>query len=174
MFGYTMQFRVPIDDEHTYHVSQYIYPAAPGKEAPVQEHVPYRVVPLTESDGNWVLNYTFNQDYMAWFTQGAIAKRDLEKLGESDRGIIMFRHLLREQVEKVREGEDPMNVFRDAAAARRISFPMEKVKHGATKRPKYRPGEAGFSADADLIEATLATWDDVEIAPHEPVLSGAR
>jgi 5,5'-dehydrodivanillate O-demethylase len=159
-----MQFRTPIDDTHTYHVSLYIFPAAPGQQAPKQDYIPYRNVPLTEGDGNWVLNYTFNQDYMAWVTQGDIAQRDKEKLGASDRGIILFRHMLQEQVERVREGEEPMNTFRDASANRCLSFPMERVKHGWNKRPSYRPGEAGFSADAELIEATLATWDKTEFA----------
>jgi len=40
------------------------------------------------------LDVTFNQDYMCWITQGDIAKRHLEKLGESDRGIILFRKML--------------------------------------------------------------------------------
>jgi 5,5'-dehydrodivanillate O-demethylase len=126
--------------------------------------VPYRYVPLVDGEGDWVLNYTFNQDYMAWVTQGEIAERDKEKLGASDRGIILFRHLLQEQVERVREGEDPMNTFRDPAANQRLSFPMERVKHGLRRRPKYRPGEAGTSRHADLIEQTLATWDATELA----------
>lgn len=44
----------------------------------------------------------------------------------------MFRHLLQEQIECVREGEDPMNTFRDAARNQRMSFPMQRVKHGMT------------------------------------------
>jgi 5,5'-dehydrodivanillate O-demethylase len=161
-YSYTMQFRTPIDDTHTLHMSLYIFTAAPGQQAPVQDSVPYRYVPLTEGNGNWVLNYTFNQDYMAWVTQGDIAQRDKEKLGASDRGIILFRHMLLEQVERVREGEEPMNTFRDSAANQVLTFPMERVKHGWNKRPTYKPGEAGFSADADLIEAVLATWDKTE------------
>jgi 5,5'-dehydrodivanillate O-demethylase len=173
-YAYTMQFRTPIDDTHTYHVSQYIFPAAPGQQAPEQNFVPYRNVPLLDGDGNWVLNYTFNQDYMAWVTQGDIAQRDKEKLGASDRGIILFRQMLQEQVERVREGEEPMNTFRDAVANRCLTFPMERVKHGWTKRPSYRPGEAGFSADAELIEAALATWDHTEFAAErEPVGAGS-
>ena len=35
-----MQFRVPIDDTHTYHVSLYVFPAAPGTNAPEQPSVP--------------------------------------------------------------------------------------------------------------------------------------
>jgi hypothetical protein len=109
---------------------------------------------------------------MAWFTQGAIARRHLEKLGESDRGVILFRFVLQQQMERVREGEDPINVFRDAAKAACLSFPMEKVKHGRSRRPTYRPGEAGYSRDADLIEATLATWDAIPEHRREP--AGAR
>ena len=173
-YSYTMQFRTPVDDTHTFHVSVYIFPAAPGQPAPRQECVPYRYVPLTDHDGNWVLNYTFNQDYMAWVTQGDIAQRDKEKLGASDRGIILFRQMLQEQMERVREGEDPMNTFRDAAANRSLSFPMEKVKHQQRKRPSYHPGEAGFSADAELIEAALATWDHTEYAAdRQPVGAGS-
>ena len=163
-YSYTMQFRTPIDDTNTLHVSLYIFMAAPGQPAPVQDVVPYRYVPLTEGDGNWVLNYTFNQDYMAWVTQGEIAQRDQEKLGASDRGIILFRHMLLEQIERVREGEEPMNTFRDPDVNRVLTVPMERVKHGWTRRPTYQPGEAGFSADADLIELALATWDSTEFA----------
>jgi len=123
-YSYTMQFRTPIDDTHTYHVSQYIFPAAPGQQAPIQEFVPYRMVPLQQEDGNWVLNYTFNQDYMAWITQGDIAKRDQEKLGESDRGIIMMRRKMLEQIEVVGAGGEPKAVVRDAEANRSISLPI--------------------------------------------------
>jgi hypothetical protein len=89
--------------------------------------------------------------------RGVHCRAGKEKLGASDRGIILFRQMLHEQMERVREGEEPMNTFRDAAANRSVSFPIERVKHGWTKRPSYRPGEAGFSADAELIKAALAT-----------------
>src|SRR5438270_297276 len=35
-YSYTMQFRTPIDDSHTLHVSQYIFCPAPGERAPQQ------------------------------------------------------------------------------------------------------------------------------------------
>ncbi len=170
-FVYTMQWRVPMDDTHTYHVSQYIFPIAPGQEGPMQETVPYREVPLREENGNWVLDHLFNQDYMAWFTQKPIAERHREKLGESDRGIILFRHLLQEQMERVREGEDPMGVIRDANIARCVNVPRERVKHGIMHRPVYHPLEAGVSEHADIIEQALATWD--AIPEHKGELVGA-
>src|SRR5436305_1780231 len=40
----TMQFRVPIDDENTLHISLYLWRAAPGTEAPRQDIVPSRIV----------------------------------------------------------------------------------------------------------------------------------
>src|ERR687885_471511 len=115
---YALQFRVPMDDTNTYHLTLYVYSPAPGQQAPKQPYVPYRIVPLRDTGGDWVLNYVFNQDYMAWITQGPMAQRDKEKLGASDRGIILFRQLLHEQIEKVSEGEEPMNTFRDPAQNR--------------------------------------------------------
>ena len=52
---------------------------------------------------------------MAWESQGAIADRTREHLGAADRGIIMFRKLIREQIERVGRGEDPLGVIRDPA-----------------------------------------------------------
>jgi 5,5'-dehydrodivanillate O-demethylase len=168
-FQATMQFRVPIDDTRTYHVSLYTFRAAPGTSAPRQESVPYRHVKLKEQGGDWILNYIFNQDYSAWVTQGPIAKRDREKLGESDRGIIMFRQQLKEQLQVLEAGNDPMCVFREPEQAAFIELPLEKDKFGANRRPpKYQPGEEGYSADADLIEQTQATWD--VIPEHAAVL----
>ena len=108
----TMQFRVPVDDENTLHISIYIFRAADGAVVPRQDPVPYYYNPLIGEDGRFITNVTFNQDYMAWVTQGPVARRDLEKLGESDKGIIMFRKMLNEQMEIVQDGGDPMNVFR--------------------------------------------------------------
>jgi 5,5'-dehydrodivanillate O-demethylase len=174
-FSNTLQFRVPIDDTHTYHVSLYTFNAAPGATAPDQASIPYRIVPLHDQQGNWVLNYVFNQDYMAWETQGDIAKRDLEKLGASDRGIIMFRQMLRDQINKLEAGEPLMNVFNQTGGVMTdpIHLPLEPVKFGQAKVPPYRPGEAGYSADAELIKATLATWNAQE-TPVERELAATR
>ena len=100
--------------------------------------------------------------YSAWITQGPIAKRHLEKLGESDRGIILFRQQLKDQLKVMESGEDPMCVFRDELLNRCIELPLEADKFGANRRPpSYVPGEQGVSRDAALIEETLATWDTI-------------
>jgi len=152
----TLQWRVPVDDTHTYHVTLYTYRAAPGSSAPTQSAVPYRSVPLTSEDGRYITNVTFNQDYMAWITQGSIAQRDKERLGQSDVGIIEYRKLLAEQVNVALDGGDPMNVFRSLHNA--VDAPLEKVKLGHRAPTKYIPQEAGISQAVPSIQAVLDGW----------------
>jgi 5,5'-dehydrodivanillate O-demethylase len=163
----TLQFRVPIDDTHTFHVSLYTWRAAPGKSAPRQEAVPYRYVELRDEQGEFTSQtYTFNQDYMAWATQGPIAERDLERLGESDVGIILFRKMLKQQMELVLDGGEPINVFRDAGSNLVTDVPLEHVKHGgktALRPRRYVPGEGGYSDGAKEIEQVLATYLEPEL-----------
>ena len=154
----TFQFRVPVDDENTLHISYYVWRPAPGAQAPVQETVPYRYVPLKDASGRYIVDILFNQDYMAWVTQGPVARRDREKLGESDKGIIMFRKMLAEQMGIVADGGDPMNTFRDPAANETVRLPIEHVKFGSRVRDKYALVEAGTPAVVGLVDATLATW----------------
>ena len=155
----TLQFRVPVDDYHTYHVSYYVWGAAPGGVAPTQKRVPYRYVPLKDENDRYIVDILFNQDYMAWVTQGPLARRDLEKLGESDKGIIMYRKLLKEQAEVVADGGDPMNTFRDPVVNETIALPMEHVKFLNRARNSYTLVEAGDPLDVDLINETMATWE---------------
>ena len=114
--GTGFQMRMPIDDTHTLHMVYSVYQMPPGVEAPAQESVPLFEIPLEESPGRFVVDYTLGQDMMAWATQGPVARRDLEKLGESDVGIILFRKLLGEQMELAAQGGDPINTFRDPVA----------------------------------------------------------
>ena len=169
--GGTMQWRVPADDTHTTHITLYAWRATPGGKAPVQDVVPSREVQLTEPDGTFRdLQVIFNQDYMCWATQGDIAKRDLEKLGRSDKGIQMYRKMLREQIELVRNGGEPTtNIFRDASDNQglewpRIPFEVQELA-GAPFAPsdgvfRYVPQESGYSRDTDKIEAIMAMWQE--------------
>ena len=50
------------------------------------------------------------QDYMAWETQGRIADRTKEYLGEADRGVVTLRRLMRQQIDAVRQGKAPLGV----------------------------------------------------------------
>ena len=167
----TMQFRVPIDETNTLHISVYLWRAAPGAEAPKQDVVPSREVQLFDEHGRYSdLGLTFNQDYLAWSSQGPIAKRDLEKLGAGDTGVIKYRQMLIQQMNIVADGGEPtMNVFRTEEENSGLEWP--KIPHesmefvgGATGGGgfKYWPSEGGYSRDADKIEATMRTWDGIK------------
>ena len=154
----TMQLRVPVDDENTLHISIYIFRAAAGVVVPRQDPVPYYYNPLVGDDGRFITNVTFNQDYMAWVTQGRVARRELEKLGESDKGIIMFRKMLNEQMDIVEDGGDPMNVFR-GGVGEPIRLPVEPSRGFVNGVPsKYVPQEAGPSRAHTDVERVFATY----------------
>ncbi|HEY3116465.1 MAG TPA: aromatic ring-hydroxylating dioxygenase subunit alpha [Chloroflexota bacterium] len=160
-FAATLQFRVPIDESHTLHISLYTFRAAPGAAAPRQERIPYRYTPLYDDDGRYVVDYTFNQDYSVWIGQGPVARRELERLGESDKGIVLFRLLLEREMQTIARGDDPMNVFRDPKSNVCLEPPLEAIKFGHVLRSaRYQPAEAGYSTDAALIEQIQRTWTE--------------
>lgn len=57
----------------------------------------------------------FPGDYEAQVSQGPISIHAHEHLASSDQGIAMLRRFLRQQVEKVRNGQDPAGIIRDPA-----------------------------------------------------------
>jgi 5,5'-dehydrodivanillate O-demethylase len=137
------QYRVPIDDTHTLHFWYSTY-APPGHyQLPKQEKIPAYEVPVYDEKGKFIVDFVNGQDTMVWASQGPVAPRNLERLAESDRGIILYRRLLREQMEKVAEGVDPMNVLRDPEKNQYIAFGQEQ------RLPKsYRKGMFTYGATA--------------------------
>ena len=69
-----------------------------------------------------------------------------EKLGESDKGVIMFRRQLMQQLELVMASRSPLCVFRDRRLASVHHVPIEHVR---PRDSRYQPTEAGFSRDAE-------------------------
>jgi 5,5'-dehydrodivanillate O-demethylase len=64
---------------------------------------------------------------MVMFTQGDIADRSLENLAPSDRGVVLYRRVLLEQLERIARGEEPLGVVRDPAKNTPfIKLPMEE------------------------------------------------
>ncbi len=60
------------------------------------------------------------QDHMAWETQGPIADRTQERLGNADDGIVKLREMMKREIEKVQKGLDPLGVIRDPAQNKMI------------------------------------------------------
>ena len=128
---FSFQIRVPVDNEHTMHLWYNAY--LPPKDALVPAHLTERVhlyeVPFKDADGNFIVDNVDGQDMMAWISQGTIADRTRENLGASDKGLAIYRRVLRREMKKIEDGEDPMGVVRDAQKNQRIDLPNEKKKH---------------------------------------------
>ncbi len=148
--GSNFQYRVPVDDEQTLHIWFTAYPQPPEAEVPKQDTIPYYEVPLPFDERGRVdwskLDNNSGQDILAWVTQGAINNRSRERLGDSDKGIIMYRQMLQQQLAIVERGDEPMNVFRDAEHNKRIDLPWEGSEDPwgfARKGLMRRTGQAG-------------------------------
>jgi len=113
--GYAMHFRTPIDDTNTQIFQFRFRPTKDGGIVAQPEDPPAEFVGTKNEAGQFHMEDFTSQDHMAWETQGPIADRAKEHLGESDRGIILFRKLLRDQIRAVQNGEDPIGINRDPA-----------------------------------------------------------
>ncbi len=124
----TTHFRVPMDDTHT---AIYWVEFLPNEDGSISEQRD-EDIPVTfmehpkQEDGDYRLDHFVYQDLMAWETQGEIADRTTEMIGASDTGVVMFRKLLREQIDKVQAGEEPDGVIRDPAINETIEFVFSK------------------------------------------------
>ena len=67
----------------------------------------YKVV----DDGWWGIS-SYQEDRIVQESQGIVADRTHEHLATSDRGILMFRQMIRDAIKAVEEGRDPINVQR--------------------------------------------------------------
>ena len=108
---HNLQFRMPIDDTNTQVIIANFEPnenehAPADADAPV-EHVEFRT---GENKEGYRMDMVASQDFMAWETQGPVMDRSQEHLGLADKGLVMLRRLLREQIDIVAEGGTPMAV----------------------------------------------------------------
>lgn len=133
-----LHFRVPTDDTLT--TTFYI-------QAEIAAKGPYRLefrgriktergVYERVDDGWWGIT-SHEQDRAAQESQGLIHDRTREFLGTSDRGVVMFRKVLRDAIAAVEDGRDPIGVIRDPAKNGIIRFDADKnFSDGTTKPPE--------------------------------------
>jgi len=128
---YSFQMRVPVDDTHTLHLWFNAY--VPPQGVAVPQHLLDKVhtyeVPYLDDQGEFIVDNVDGQDMMAWISQGPIADRTQENLGATDKGVVMYRRMLKREMEKVQAGMDPMGLVRDSSRNQRIDLPNEKKKH---------------------------------------------
>lgn len=165
-----LQIRVPVDDEHTLHLDYFAYCPGPDVEVPEQDCVPYFEHPLFDEAGRPIVDYVVAQDMAAWWGQGAAADRENERLGSSDRGVILFRKLLTEQMKIAQDGGDPMNVFRDPAENERIDLPVNSGPGPVAPLPSS-PEEKGDLTAVEGDDAALRL-KRFHVDRYSPALDG--
>jgi 5,5'-dehydrodivanillate O-demethylase len=148
--GNGAQIRVPIDDAHTMIFIVRFFPNPDGKitdddETQIEyvksyKNPPHALHPLAR----FTLDEVQAQDHMAWETQGPIADRTRERLATSDRGVVMLREMLKREIGRVQQGQDPKGIMRDPdheifdtkvmESIREMTYWREGKDTGVTKR----------------------------------------
>ena len=114
-----------LDDTHLRVYSVFSFPYQDGEERP--QPMKWYEIPYLHDDGSFIVETVLGTDFMACVTQGAIPDRTNERLGTTDRGVILYRKLLEEQIAAVERGEDPLGIIRDPARnTPMISIPRER------------------------------------------------
>jgi len=132
---------VPVDEAHT---AQWYYSIHPLNEGETQsiDQIPLYEMPSPVLDRHGQPQFEFldsdvdPQDNAIFVSQGVVFDRTKEHLGESDQGIVLYRHLLDHQMQAVAAGKDPMNVFREPSKNVRLNLPTES-------REKFLTGRLG-------------------------------
>ena len=114
----SIRFRVPTDDVTTTTFWIDFYPHKDGK--PTQP-VPLLIEKFRKSQpgvydrvqDDWWNLPNHEQDRVAQESQGAIADRTKEHLATSDQGILMLRQMIRDAIDAVKQGKDPIGLIRD-------------------------------------------------------------
>jgi 5,5'-dehydrodivanillate O-demethylase oxygenase subunit len=115
--------RTPVDDTHTLQFTLNFKATEDGSEVE-QEEIPVEylqpiktpadaVYPQARYDLYVKWGQILTQDMVMWETQGPVSNRPVERLATSDKGIVMLRELMFQEIEKVQRGEEPMGVIRD-------------------------------------------------------------
>lgn len=121
-----LHFRVPIDATHTQTFWLGFDPSPDGSVVEEADDPPHTYIELKDEEGYFHMRSFSSQDSMAWETQGPVRDRSVEHLGTGDKGVALWRQLLKENIEKVKRGEDPMGVIRDPHKYQIISFSASK------------------------------------------------
>jgi 5,5'-dehydrodivanillate O-demethylase len=128
-FRHNLQIRVPVDDTHTQVYRVNFVPNVTDR-SPAAQDPPFEHCALKGPDGRFNMTLVPAQDAMAWETQGGVTDRSQENLGASDIGVITLRKLLKEQIDIVRNGGEPMGVVRDPEKNKVIHFDVINERIG--------------------------------------------
>src|SRR5882762_678962 len=121
--GTELSWAVPIDNEHVRGISIVAWPLENGEPKPDWKPGTDTIADIRPGsflERSYEERQRKPDDLEAQEGQRPIAIHALENLAHSDTGIVMLRRLLREQLTRVEQGLDPINVIRDPSANKRI------------------------------------------------------
>ena len=124
------QLRVPMDDTHTLHLWYHVIVAS-GRRRRFRRISPAGSRPTTFPISTNAATICSNWCTPKTSWRGSRKDRSptaaLESLGTTDRGVTVYRNMLRRELKRVEEGADPINVFR-AAVPETMELPLEHVR----------------------------------------------
>jgi phenylpropionate dioxygenase-like ring-hydroxylating dioxygenase large terminal subunit len=178
------QWHAPVDDENCYWYAIFTsYTTPVDKKKMLEQRLELYELPEYRSRKNKSNDYGFDpheqatatytgmgadinvHDQRAVESMGAIQDRTREHLGQSDKAIIQYRRLLRQEIEKVAAGGKPF-MFLDQAHARGIQGPATMDGIGPTK------GWETYWMEVDVKRRRGAPWaapvpaDIAQKVPH--------
>ncbi len=154
------QIRIPLDDETTWHLVYHIYDPGSAVEVPPQNPVPVFDVPVVDLP-EWILQ----QDLAVWEGQSSIMDRSTERLGETDKGLIMMRRMIEDQIKIVEDGGEPMNVFREP----HDQIELEIEDYGDLS--SYQPGDALYGNTGILSGSVIDEVDQIMTKGHQAAIT---
>jgi phenylpropionate dioxygenase-like ring-hydroxylating dioxygenase large terminal subunit len=108
---------VPIDDTHQLGASVRWFPDGESDMLSGRE----QLAPGGRKNTSYEYTQRYPDDKEAVEGQGPIALHGLEHLVSSDKGVVMFRNMLRKAIETARQGGDPKGILRNPAKAAFVS-----------------------------------------------------
>ncbi len=118
----SMIYRAPVDDTSTLLYFVRFYPSDKHVLQTHRRDSQFGVYAPLENDW-WGIDVN-DQDRMVVEQQGVIANRPSEHLGATDGGIILARQMMREALDAVAAGQDPLAIIRDPAH-QVVNFPQK-------------------------------------------------
>jgi nitrite reductase/ring-hydroxylating ferredoxin subunit len=121
--GTELSWAVPVDNEHVRGISIVAWPLENGEPKPDWKpgtDTVDEIRPGSLLERSYEERQRKPDDLEAQEGQRTIAVHALENLGHSDTGVVMLRRILREQIQRVDKGLDPINLVRDPDINHRI------------------------------------------------------
>lgn len=131
-----MHFRTPIDDTHTKIIRVQYTPGADTSDMDWESPPVEYSSSFKDEDGEYILTSFAAQDGMAWETEGEVFDRTQELLGVSDAGIALYRRMLKEQIEAVQAGREPVGLIRDPQKNQQITIPVSEGQAKMARKMK--------------------------------------